>query len=332
MDLSIIRKKYDQLSAILAGKYLLMGPSSDLKKYVNYVFDTKSFIPRFEPGGISDHALQTASLIRGTERGPAIIIHGIMPRAGTVYVGELLRLYPALYAYPEQLWEIPFLQLTGDLLKVQSKFFLRHRHNIGKLGEHDFLPVFGASFLAYLQLSAPKEKRILSKVPGVQYLSYFYSVFPYENLLVLIRDGRDVAQSTIKTWPQLRFSFVCRRWKRSAQMILECHKRYAHKSQGYWLARFEDAVYDPIAFVKEACRRFGLDENEYPFEKIKDISVQGSSSLPKGGKVTWDPIAAPKNFDPTGRWQGWSTRKKRTFKRIAGQALMDLGYCQDLSW
>ncbi len=55
-----------------------------LRRYVRYVFDTKSFIPSCAPDGVSAQALQAARLIRGAERGPAIFIHGIMPRSGTV--------------------------------------------------------------------------------------------------------------------------------------------------------------------------------------------------------------------------------------------------------
>lgn len=306
--------------------------ADNLKKYATYIFDTRSFTPTFDTNGISEQANRTALLARGKERGPALIIHGIMPRAGTVYAGELLRLHSDLCAYPYQIWEVPFLQLTENVLDVQNNFFLGYRHNVGKLGEKDFLPIFGAAFMAYLHSGVPDDKRMLLKVPGVQHLDHFFSVFPYENLLVLIRDGRDVVQSTIKTWPQLRFSFVCRRWERSARMVLACHERFSQRSEGYWLARFEDAIRDPVTFVKKACEHFRLDESKYPFEKIETISLHGSSAVPVQGTVDWDPIKKPQDFNPTGRWKTWSAGKKRTFKRIAGQALMDLGYCSDLNW
>ena len=96
-----------------------MGLLNDVKKYRDYIFDTRSFNPK--PGGavISEQALETARSIRGLGRAPALIIHGVMPRSGTVYVGELLRLHPDLYAYPNEIWELPFLRQTEDLLKVQ---------------------------------------------------------------------------------------------------------------------------------------------------------------------------------------------------------------------
>jgi hypothetical protein len=89
-----------------------MSLLGDIRKYIDYVFDTRSFTPRFDPEAVSADARHAARAIRGTERGPAIIIHGIMPRAGTVYVGELLRRHPDLTAYPNRIWEAPFLQLS----------------------------------------------------------------------------------------------------------------------------------------------------------------------------------------------------------------------------
>ena len=309
-----------------------MGLLNDVKKYRDYIFDTRSFNPK--PGGavISEQALETARSIRGLGRAPALIIHGVMPRSGTVYVGELLRLHPDLYAYPNEIWELPFLRQTEDLLKVQRDFFLAYEQNVGKIGEHDFLPLFGSSLIAYLHSFLPPERRMLLKVPGVQYLTYFYSTFPEENLLLLVRDGRDVVHSTLRTWPQLRFSMACRRWRRAANMVLSFHAMHSKREKGYWLARFEDAVRDPAAFVRQACEHFDLDVQGYPFEKIEDIPIHGSSSLRVQGKVVWDHMDRPKGFNPTSHWRSWSQGKKRTFKRIAGQALIDLGYCDNLDW
>jgi hypothetical protein len=241
-----------------------------------------------------------------------------MKRSGTVYTGELLGLHPDIHQHPNLIWETPFLALTGDIKKLQKDFFLLYQQNIGKIGEHDFLPLFGSSFLTYLYNLVPDDKRMLLKVPGVEYLDYFYDVFPNEHLLLLTRDGRDLVASTIKTWPQLRFVDVCRRWANSANMILRF--REAHKDRpGYWLARYEDSVNQPEAFVRDACSNFNLDPGKYPFDKT--TRKQGDSWMKK-----------TTGFNPIGRWQQWSAWKKMTFKRIAGQALIDLGYCDNLDW
>ncbi len=300
----------------------------NVRKYIRYVFKNDGFAPRTQRGRISEHAFQTAKTLRGADRPPAIIIHGIMKRSGTVYSGELLSSHPHVYAYPNHIWEIPFLPLTGDILKMRDEFFLAYRQNVGKIEENDFLPIFGASFIAYLYSLVPAGQRMLLKMPGVEYLDYFFDVFPHENLLLLTRDGRDLVASTTKTWTQLRFADVCRRWDRSAKMILRFHEQNAGRS-GYWLARFEEAVQQPENFVRQACARFGLDPDVYPFEKINALPVIGSSTTRKQG-LDW--IEKPKDFNPIGRWQQWSAWQKRTFKRIAGRSLIALGYCEDLDW
>ena len=309
-----------------------MSLRNDLKKYLHYLLDRRSFDPRPASAEISPQALEAARSIRGDGRAPALLLHGVMPRSGTVYVGELLRKHPDLQAYPNEIWELPFLQQTVRIQKLQREFFLAYEQNVGKIGNDDFLPLFGSALIAYLYSFLPPERRMLLKVPSVQYLTCFFSMFPEERLLVLVRDGRDVVHSTVRTWPQLRFSMVCRRWRRAAEMVLRFDAIHGADRKGYWLAKFEDAVSDPVAFVEQACDRFDLDVQRYPFEQIEEIRVQGSSSLRKDGKVVWDHVERPKGFSPVGHWQNWSPGKTRTFKRIAGQALIDMGYCDDLDW
>lgn len=113
-----------------------------------------------DPCTISEQTLEVVRRIRG-DHPPAIIIHGVMPRSGTVYTGELLRLHPDLHAYPNEIWELPFLELTGDLLAAQKHFFRAYRQNTGKIGDHDFLPPFGGFLLAYLYSFVRTRKRML---------------------------------------------------------------------------------------------------------------------------------------------------------------------------
>ncbi len=300
---------------------------NNIRKYARYVFETKPFVYD------SDVATEGMAAVAGatTER-PAIFIHGITPRAGTVYVGQLLRLHFDLHGFPRDLWELPTLQLSPGLLKLQRRFLGIYEQNADNMEAHDFLAVFGQGMLQHLQAATPYDKRMLIKVPSVQYLHYFPMMYPGQHLLILTRDGRDVAHSTVKTWPMILFPFACCRWKRAAEMVQAYHERHQDQPAGYLLARFEDAVIDPEGFVQEACRRFGLDADRYPFDAIESIRIRGSSQSRDGGKVTWDPKVKPPDFLPMGHWRRWSRWRKWTFKRIAGQALMSLGYCEDLRW
>lgn len=286
----------------------------------------------FVPAAVTAEALGAAKVIRG-ERPPALMIHGVMPRSGTVYTGLLLRQHPGLHAFPNNLWEVPFLRLTGDIIAAQTHFFRAYRQNIDKMGKADFLPLFGASFIAYLYSFVPPGKRMLLKVPDVRYLNYFYATFPHETPLLLFRDGRDVVASTLKTWPRKRFADVCKLWADSARMILAFREHYPEERHGYLTAKYENILAEPESFVASACERYSLDWAAYPRAKIKDLPVRGSSTLKEGNQdVTWDAVQRPKGFNPVGHWKNWTHRQKAVFKRIAGRTLVDAGYCTDLDW
>ncbi len=309
-----------------------MISTRDIGKYLRYIFDSNSYKPLTAEPDLTEHALLTAATIRGVYRPAMIMIHGIMPRSGTVYIGELIRQHPDIYAYPHNLFELPFLQQTGILENLQDKFIWAHRHNVGKIGRFELLPIFGAGLVAYLHQESPREKRVLVKVPSVQYLTHFRVVFPYEQLIILVRDGRDIVHSTLRTWPQLNFLLVCRRWKRAAQMVLAYQDMHSWQKQGYWLARFEDAVYSPESFMREICIRFELDSKRYPWDKLTNLPVRGSSQLATEGKVNWTPVEMPEGFHPIGQWQQWTAFRKSLFKWIAGRELISMGYEQDMRW
>ena len=306
--------------------------STDVKKYLAYFFETKGFTSGTVRRGVSAKALEAARTLRGSERGPAIMIHGIMPRSGTVYVGELLRLHPDLYSYPHQLWEFPALQLTDGVLKLQHQFLNAYKLNAGKLADEEFLPLFGASLLGYLHTVAPADQRILIKTPSVQYLSHFFSMFAFESLLILVRDGRDLVHSTLRTWPQLNFIQVCLRWNRSARVILDNLEHLRSTGNRWWLARYEDALFEPEQFVRDACHHFELDAGRYPYPQIEQIRVIGSSKLEERHRLSWRHLKKPTNFRPVGYWERWSRAKKSIFKVLAGQSLRQLGYCEDMKW
>jgi hypothetical protein len=77
-------------------------------KCIYYVYYIKKVPQIFTATALSEYALQVAKTIRGTDRKSAIIIHGIMPRSGTVYTGSLVKLHPDISPYPNEIWEAPF--------------------------------------------------------------------------------------------------------------------------------------------------------------------------------------------------------------------------------
>lgn len=306
----------------------------DLRRYLNYFFQRRGFTTAMQPPLVSDLVIRAAKTIRGRDRPPAIMVHGIMPRSGTVYLGQLLRLHPEIHAYPHQLWELPALMQSPRVMGLAKGFLLEYKPNLGRMAEGDFLPLFGASLLAYLYEDSPPSSRLLVKSPSVQYITHFYSMFPHEYLVLLVRDGRDVVHSTLRTWPKLTFLQACLRWRRSADAVLSAKDAFqGSREDQYFFARFEEAISDPSKFVRALCRHSGLDADRFPFDQIDSIKVIGSSKLTIPGEtVEWRWLPKPKGFQPTGHWQKWPSTRKLMFKAVAGRQLMDLGYGDNLDW
>ena len=292
--------------------------------------DPKRYVFPVEEPAVGAEALQTVRKMRGS-RPPAIILHGVMQRSGTVFTGELLGLHADLYNYPREVYEFPFLRMTGEIFALHKDFISAYENNRDKILQHDFLALTAAPLLAHLYAAAPIGQRMLLKVPNSEYLPYFYAAFPFENLLILMRDGRDVVTSTLRTWSNLNFTDICRRWNYSARLILQCNKKFSERPS-YFYARYEDVSRSPDKFVRAVCCRFGLDEDRYPFEKIYQLPVRGSSTYRPGNEVSWEAMERPKQFQTIGRWNSWSEGQKKAFKKIAGQTLIDLEYCEDLNW
>ncbi len=301
-----------------------------------FLFDTvkhsNGYDINFEIDAPDKNSIDMAQTIRGKNREPGIMVHGGLPRSGINFAVALLKDHPKLSAYPNELWEIPFLSASNKLIEFQERFFRPYPQNKQKINSNDFLPLFGASFTAYLHSFIPEDERFLVKLPSVEYLPYFFCLFPEENLIIIYRDGRDVVESSMRTWPEKNFNNLCNLWHQSTQLILKFQEVYGNQSQRHMIFRFEDVVKAPDIFVESVCTTFGLDTQLYPFNNINNVGVIGSSSIKKNGSVTWNEIEKPKNFNPIGRWSNWSAKQKTIFKNIAGETLMEASYSKDLNW
>ena len=280
---------------------------------------------------VSQDVLNITRSMRGGELRPAIIVQGVSVRSGTGFVSPLLGLHPDLHKHPNDVWEIPFLRNADHLLRFRDDFFNSYCYNVGRIGENDFLALFGSSFITYMMSFADPNKRIILTHPGVQFLEYFFTFFPHKYLLLLMRDGRDVVASAQKTWQNRPFAGDCRRWNDHARVLLRFCEFYKNRGQ-FWMGRYEDAYTDCEGFVNEACKHFDLDPSKYPFDKARDLPIQGSSTFEEVQQGNWVSKPKSKDFNPIGRWISWTPQQKEIFKEIAGQTLIDAGYSNDFSW
>lgn len=237
----------------------------DPRQYQHYF---SGYDPNFDLVEVKEHIQKLRSDKRDRQRMPAIALHGMMPRSGTNYLGYLISLHPEISAHPNQLYEVPFLRSLKGLLDFQTSFNDAFPPSNERIGENGLLAIFADSFLEYLHSFVPAVKRLFFKTPSVRYLNYFFTLFPDENLIILIRDGRDVVQSAVKSWPQINFDRLCDEWNLSAQMCINFGNSNLNRVNSYLVVKYEDLFADPKKTVIDICQKFGLDVEKYPFDSI----------------------------------------------------------------
>ncbi len=281
-------------------------------------------IEHFRDYAPGEHLQKVAAGIRG-DYPPAVLIHGIQQRSGTVFLGELLRLHPALHAFPNDIWEIPLLQNIDHAFELQHSFNEDYRHNKGKTDDGLFVPLIGAAFINYLYSHTDGTKPILMKQPSVAQLDQFPLLFPKERLVIIIRDGRDVVSSMIKTWPHIQFADACANWDTAAREIINYQQKFP-APDSHTLVKYETCVSDPRTVIEQIFTYLNIDPTAFPYDKLDDVKVIGSSKLHKPGEVEWNHAEKPKEFKTSGSWEAWNEDQKRVFQKQCSESMQALGY------
>ena len=274
---------------------------------------------------------QIVLTIRGSDYKPAIFILGVMPRCGTNYLADLFKKHPRITAHPRTFYEFPLLSITDNVAELQREFSQVYRRAAAVLQPYEFSAYLNAGMMSTLQESSGKSRTMLFKFPFVHHLGAFRMLFPRDHLILLLRDGRDVVASSLKTFRQglnrKRFSEYCREWRVAADAILQYECCAANEEGRAKIIRYEELLSAPEDVMRATLRYFGLDVDLYDSEGLDQLPLRGSSSVRGGGgKVTWQPIDKPRDFQSTGRWNSWSDYKKRRFMSIAGSTLVAAGY------
>ena len=290
-------------------------------------------LPPGEPARL--HAI--AAAIRGPDAPPAIFVHGVLPRSGTNFLADALALHPQVHAHPGRLWEFPLLYVAPGAEALQREFLSMFGRNAEVMGRFDLLAYLASGWLVALQKEAGPQ-RLLLKSPHVQNLPLFRHIFPYDILLLCLRDGRDVIQSSLQTFGRwhLRskgFSELAREWRYATEAILAFEPGGGHAHANTKVVRYEELVEHTESVVRDALLHARLDPQAFDFDALRRLPVRGSSSLASEGDQRWAPHDKPKDFQPVGRWRvAWSSREKRRFKAIAGTTLIRAGYVKDDRW
>jgi hypothetical protein len=184
----------------------------------------------------------------------------------------------------------------------------------------------GTELGSFCRLHSKPARWFVSKTPSTLNLDNCFDLFPSARVILIVRDGRDVVESGIRTFGW-HWEDAVRHWRTSAERMLTVMAARAGSGQ-VLLVRYEDLLTETRSEMKRILAFLGLDENRFDFQAADSMHVRGSCEFGRheGSIVDWKPVARTAEFSPMGRYCGWSTRKRRRFAWLAGEISARFGY------
>ncbi|WP_170411377.1 sulfotransferase family protein [Ruegeria atlantica] len=288
----------------------------------------EDFMPRISPEQ-GKHLADLARRARGDINTPILVL-GVMPRSGTNFVRDLVSKHPDVSADPGRLYEFPLLHAAGDAAAFTRDFLRYFPRNEEVMGKYDVLAMLAGAWFRELQ-AQDDAKHILLKCPHVQDLTLARYIFPDAKIILCLRDGRDVVESSLKTFSRYsltskNFRQLADEWRLGTEAIMTFDDTGKNANSDTMIVRYEDVVADTHENVRRLLSHIGLAEDRYPWDEIDKMPVRGSSRSKVSNDDRWKPEEKSADFNPVKRWASWSDAKIARFDRLAGNALELAGY------
>ncbi len=253
-----------------------------------------------------------------------VFLLGIAHRSGTNYLAELLDHHAAIAASPLPedflVAKLPFLE--EYVRRVRGEWSARWDTDNAVTAVRAAL---GRGLQDYLvSAAAPGTCRILARTPSVDGLPELRRYFPNAWVILLIRDGRSVVESGIRSF-EWNFDDASRRWARAARTLEEFRSKDPVPERTT-LVRYEQLVAKPAETLESLLSFLSLDPADYPFQQIAQTGVIGSSELKTGGGALHWEQAEISGFNPLERFSDWTAARHKRFNWLAGRELSQLGY------
>jgi Sulfotransferase family len=264
------------------------------------------------------------------QRHNPIILLSACPRSGSNYLEALLSLHPQCRKsrFPEDMFlanSETLLNFCRSVAESWDDWWCSRLRGPSGLAAH-----IGTALLRFADPDPDEEgpvgdRRLMLRSPTTEGIAAATTLFPNAHVVVLVRDGPATVESGRRSfgWP---YEEAMLAWRRSVRRILS----FLAGVDGHrcLLIRFEDLAADPAREIARVIDFLGLDPLLYPFDRIDEIPVFGSSSFGRadGERVHWRPISKDPSFDPLTRAQSWPRRRLARFAWLAGAEQRRLSY------
>jgi hypothetical protein len=265
-----------------------------------------------------------------SQRHNPIILLSTCPRSGSNYLENLLSLHPRCRKskVPEDFFlanSETLLNFCRSVADSWDDWWLQRLGGPSRLAMH-----IGAALLRFADPGPQEEEpvgdfRLMLRSPTTEGIAAATTLFPNARVLVLVRDGPATVESGRRSfnWP---YEEAMQAWRQSVRRILT----FLASADGprCQLIRFEDLTADPTGEIARVIAFLGLDPALYPFDRVDEIPVFGSSSFGRadGEQVHWRPVPKDLSFDPLARAQSWPAHRLARFAWLARAEQRKLGY------
>ena len=126
------------------------------------------------------------------------------------------------------------------------------------------------------QLSEGKKQIILTNTSsrGLQFLN---DVAPHAKVIVILRDGRDMAISYQQKWPEWTLSKAMKLWQQEAQYLIHILEDKICTDHQLYVLRFEDLITRGKKLLPTLFDFLQLDASAFPYEKMEDLNSVGGT-------------------------------------------------------
>ena len=271
-----------------------------------------------------------------------IFVLGILQRSGTNYLNNLLLLHPDVKS-PGLVWEDFFLA-HGDLLasyieSVQRRWPQQWAEEVGaELGPKALLRYMGNGLVEFIEAQyrnrlakgvypAPERAPVslVTATPCVHNLHLFFDLFPDAAPIIIVRDGRAVVESGVRSfgWD---YDEAMRMWAKGARRIQAFCGNPEYEGR-FLLLRYEDLYTRTSEVIGKVLDFLQLDRSCYDFAAAENLPVMGSSELVDSEDcVHWNAVNKPADFNPLARANQWGDALNSRFAWIVGKQMQELGY------
>jgi hypothetical protein len=259
-----------------------------------------------------------------------IFLLGILERSGTNFLYDLIRAHPDV-GVRRPIWE--------DKLLREAKLLEQYADTVAASWDPQWqvpaeeraalLRSLGTGLSTFVAAGADTS-HVVVKTPSVANLPMFFDLFPEAPLIVLVRDGRSVTESRVRSFGW-SYPLTMKQWADGARTILDCDATFRSSGRRYRLVRYESVLTGTRAELTQIFVMCGLNPDRYDFDAAAQLPVRGSSTTRPSadGPVDWDYLERPAGFDPAERFAGWDDALRYLYAEIAGEAHRHLGYPLD---